>query len=43
MLLVSKIRVPTVLQSHAMAAMAGDPKEGVLTSCFTKATLDGVV
>ena len=24
-------------------AMAGDPKEGVLTSCSTKATLDGVV
>ena len=39
----SKIRVPTVLQSHAMAAMAGDSKEGVLTSCFTEATLDGVV
>ena len=39
----SKIRVQTMLQSHAMAAMAGDPKEGVLTSCFTKATLDGVV
>ena len=36
----SKIRVQTVLQSHAiMAAMAGDPKEGVLTSavyCHTK-------
>ena len=42
--MVSKIRVQTVLQSHAiMAAMAGDSKEGVLTSCSTKATLDGVV